>query len=169
MLITQINLERRQDSSRILYHGSPLCIVDKPRVIIGKYTKDFGYGFYCTEIEEQAKRWSLRKGGPGYVSTYVFSGDSNCNSLIFPRMNDMWLDFIVDCRRGISHDFDYVEGPMADDTIHSYIDDFKEGRISRAAFWELAKFKHPTHQICFCTTRATAQLRFQKGETYVCE
>ena len=29
-----------------------------------------------------------------------------------------------------------------------------DGKISRAAFWELAKFKYPTHQISFHTISA---------------
>ena len=37
-----------------------------------------------------------------------------------------------------------------------------EGKISRAAFWELAKFKRPTHQICFNTERALATLKFTR-------
>ncbi len=32
-------------------------------------------------------------------------------------MTDEWLDFIVSCRSGISHGYDIVEGPMANDTI----------------------------------------------------
>jgi len=31
-----------------VYHGSYLEIAE-PRIIAGKYTKDFGVGFYCTE------------------------------------------------------------------------------------------------------------------------
>jgi len=65
-------------------------------------------------------------------------------------MTDEWLDFIADCRRGIEHFYDIVEGPMANDTIWDYVEDFFRGAISRAAFWELAKFRHPTHQIVFC-------------------
>ena len=58
-------------------------------------------------------------------------------------MTEEWLDFIVSCRRGISHTYDIVEGPMADDTIYNYIQNFMDGKISRAAFWELARFKLP--------------------------
>ena len=44
-----------------------------------------------------------------------------------------------------------------------YVAAFIEGRISREAFWELAKFKHPTHQICFNTENALKTLRFTEG------
>ena len=78
-------------------------------------------------------------------------------------MTEEWLDFIAACRNGISHSYDIVEGPMANDTIFNYVEDFIEGRISREAFWELAKFKHPTHQICFNTENALKTLSFIEG------
>ncbi|MFR2215177.1 MAG: hypothetical protein ACLS61_15915 [Ruminococcus sp.] len=31
---------------------------------------------------------------------------------------------------------------MADDTIYNFIQNYIDGKISRAAFWELAKFSH---------------------------
>jgi len=37
-----------------------------------------------------------------------------------------------------------------------------EGSISREAFWELAKFKYPTHQIVFCSEKALETLTFIK-------
>ena len=35
----------------------------------------------------------------------------------FPNMTEEWLDFIAACRIGKPHDYDIVEGPMANDTI----------------------------------------------------
>ena len=78
-------------------------------------------------------------------------------------MTEEWLDFIVSCRLGYSHEYDIVEGPMANDTIFNYVQNFADGKISRAAFWELAKFKKPTHQISFHTARALTTLSFVKG------
>ena len=49
-------------------------------------------------------------------------------------------------------------------SIFNYVEDFVEGRISREAFWELAKFKHPSHQICFNTAKALKTLRFLGGQ-----
>lgn len=79
----------------------------------------------------------------------------------FENMTEEWLDFVVDCRRGKEHPYDIVEGPMADDTIWDYIEDYLEGLISREAFWELVKFKYPTHQIVFCTAKALESLKFE--------
>lgn len=78
-------------------------------------------------------------------------------------MTEDWLDFIALCRTGKPHDYDIVEGPMADDTIFNYVQNFVDGKISREAFWNLAKFKKPTHQISFHTVKALTTLNFLKG------
>ena len=52
---------------------------------------------------------------------------------------------------------------MADDTIWNYVNDFLSGDISREAFWALAKFKHPTHQISFHTEAALKCLSFKEA------
>lgn len=44
----------------ILYHGSNV-IVQKPQILENGFCKDFGYGFYCTILEKQVKRWALTK------------------------------------------------------------------------------------------------------------
>lgn len=49
---------------------------------------------------------------------------------------------------------------MADDQIFNYIQQFIDGEITRNAFWELARFKHPTHQVSFHTEKALHTLRF---------
>ena len=78
-------------------------------------------------------------------------------------MTDEWLEFIVNCRKGNIHEYDIVEGPMTDDTIWTYLEDFINGKISKNAFWELAKFQHPTHQISFHTIRALQTLSFERS------
>ena len=67
--------------------------------------------------------------------------------------------------RGIEHDYDIVEGPMADDQIWNFVEGFIDGRISRRAFWELVKFNYPTHQVVFCTEAALKTLTFKRSET----
>lgn len=146
----------------ILYHGSKE-IVNNPKIIKAKYNKDFYYGFYCTLYEPQAIRWATRITGKGIINQYEYTPDPALKILSFPEMTEKWLDFIAACRNGIPHSYDIVEGPMANDTIFNYVEDFIEGRISREAFWELAKFKHPTHQICFNTENALKTLSFIEG------
>ena len=146
----------------ILYHGSK-TVVKYPEIRTAPYHKDFYFGFYCTLLPEQARRWAVRFTGSGFVSEYAYSPDSSLNKLTFSDMTDEWLDFIVSCRSGHSHGYDIVEGPMANDTIYNYIQNYADGKISRAAFKELAKFSHPTHQISFHTARALDTLTFLRG------
>ena len=145
-----------------IYHGSNV-LVEMPQIIVSGFYKDFGYGFYCTNIETQARKWALTKKGYSIVSVYSYQEDKSLKLLSFPQMTEEWLDFVVNCRRGIKHDYDIVEGPMADDQIWDYVEDFIEGSITREAFWVLAKFKHPTHQIVFCTPKSLSTIKFERS------
>lgn len=143
-----------------LFHGTNI-VVKSPEIRVAGYNKDFGFGFYCTNLERQAQRWAISKRNPHIVCVYEFEPDSSLNVKVFPEMSDEWLDFVAACRHGESHPYDIVEGPMADDEVWDYVEDFLSGRISREAFWALAKFKKPTHQILFCTDRALTTLTYQ--------
>lgn len=149
---------------KIIYHGSNV-IVAEPRIMINGHYKDFGYGFYCTNMEKQAKRWALTKRGASIVNTYVYTPNEDLNIRVFSQMTEEWLQFVVECRRGIEHNFDIVEGPMADDQIWDYVEDYIAGNITKTAFWELVKFKYPTHQMVFCTEAALQTLHFEGSET----
>ena len=105
----------------------------------------------------------MTRRGDSILSIYKYSPINNLKVLSFPQMTDEWLDFVVDCRRGIKHDYDIVEGPMADDQIWDYVEDFMEGVITREAFWVLAKFKYPTHQMVFCTQESLESIKFEKS------
>lgn len=146
----------------IIYHGSN-TIIEVPKVQVTGFNKDFGFGFYCTLLKKQAIRWAASKTPEHIVSEYQYEINPTLSILTFETMTEEWLDFITDCRKGIAHSYDIVEGPMADDTIWNYIEDYLAGDISREAFWILAKFKYPTHQIVFCTDRALQCLTFSKN------
>lgn len=147
----------------LLYHGSNE-IVQMPKILINGHYKDFGYGFYCTNILRQAKRWAITRKGASVVNLYSYKNISDLKIISFDKMTEEWLDFVVSCRRGIEHQYDIVEGPMADDQIWDYVEDYIEKRITREAFWELVKFKFPTHQIAFCTEKALASLEYEGSE-----
>lgn len=146
----------------LIYHGSNKKI-EAPKILIQGFYKDFGYGFYCTKLEKQAVRWASIKRNPHIVNIYEYEQNTKLNAKIFPKMTEEWLDFIAACRTGKEHNFDIVEGPMTDDTIWDYVEDFLADRISRAAFWELAKFKRPTHQILFCTEEVLQTIKFLRS------
>ena len=148
----------------ILYHASDVE-VKKPEIRRAVYAKDFGFGFYCTANYAQAERWAKRdRNLVSVINHYEYEAVEGLSVKKFEAMTDEWLDFIADCRSGKDHNFDIVEGPMANDTVWNYVNDFVSGVISREAFWALAKFKYPTHQICFCTPEALKCISFLKAE-----
>ena len=77
----------------ILYHGSNV-IVQEPQILENGFYKDFGYGFYCTILEKQAKRWALRKRRKHIVNFYEYSPDNNLNIKSFSEMTDEWVCLI---------------------------------------------------------------------------
>ena len=146
----------------MLYHVSNE-VTKYPEVRISEYTKDFSWGFYCTVIKEQAVKWAKRRKGK-IINFYEYKENSNLKIKKFESMNDEWLDFIVECRNGKTHEYDIVEGPMDDDTIWNFLSDFIDREIDREQLWSLAKFKYPTHQISFHTLRAIECLKFIDSE-----
>lgn len=149
-------------SKMTVYHGG-YQKVETPKIICGRNTKDFGEGFYCTVIREQAERWAKRYDTP-MVNTYTVRLDNNLKILEFRDMTEEWLDFIVSCRHSEPHNYDIAIGAMANDQIYNYIADYIDGIITREQFWSLAKFKYPTHQITFCTEEALKCLEFVSAE-----
>lgn len=145
-----------------IFHGSNI-VIEQPKIVHGKNTKDFGVGFYCTILREQAQRWAKRYNSP-MLNIYTVRLDSSLNILEFKEMSEEWLDFIIACRHGTPHDYDMVIGAMANDQIYNYIADFIDGVITREQFWVLAKFKYPTHQICFCSEASLKCLDFVSAE-----
>ena len=145
-----------------LYHGSGQ-IVEFPEIRKTRYTKDFSWGFYCTKSYEQAYRWAERKHEKGIVNVYSYIENSELNIKKFDGMCEEWLDFIAECRAGKTHPYDIVEGPMADDTIWNFVNDYLNKNISKEVFWEYARFKHPSHQISFHSIRALECLKYERS------
>lgn len=141
-----------------VYHGGYENI-EYPEILTSRFTKDFGRGFYCTILEDQANRWSRRFDTP-VVSIYEYNKNSALDILEFDQMTEDWLDFIVSCRHGDDHPHDIVIGAMANDQVFNYIADLLAGILNREQFWVLAKFKHPTNQIAFCTKQALECLSY---------
>lgn len=147
----------------MIYHASKVE-VEFPEIRKTKYTKDFSWGFYCTNNYEQAVRWANRGEGTQIINYYEYIQDDTLSIKTFEGMSDEWLDFIADCRSGKTHRYDIVEGPMADDTVWNYVNDFIQGNITRKQFWALAEFKYPTHQISFHTLAGLNCLKFERSE-----
>jgi hypothetical protein len=157
-----------------VYHGSDTQIeqIDLNKC---KFGKDFGRGFYVTKLQDQAatmaervSRWSKKT---PVVSEFEFDEfalvDDDLKKLHFDDYNDEWLEFVVLNRKNKSkqqvHEYDIVEGPVADDKIATEVDRYIEGIISKEKF--LSDLTHnPSHQICFCTLQSLQALSQPKGK-----
>jgi hypothetical protein len=144
-----------------LYHGTN-CEIQTPEIRLSKYNKDFGPGFYCTDILQQAERWAMRF-PISVVNVFEYTPNPALDMLEFREMTDQWLDFIADCRKGTAHSHDIVSGAMANDQVWNYVADFISGVLTREQFWVLAKFKHPTNQLAFCSQNALKCLMFKES------
>jgi hypothetical protein len=134
--------------------------------------KDFGRGFYVTKFRKQAEEWAEIIGKVnktnGVVTEFTFYEraftEGSLKVLRFSEYNDEWFDFII-LNRDLEtpeqkHDYDIIEGPVADDKIQRRINRFLEGEISREDFFEqLTKYPEPSHQICFCTVNSLRMLK----------
>lgn len=86
-----------------IFHGNNVEVA-QPHTLQNGFYKDFGYGFYCTNIEKQARRWAITKKGAAVVNKYKYILDDKFSVLCFEKMTDEWLDFVASCRKGIEHD-----------------------------------------------------------------
>ena len=72
-----------------LYHGSNV-IVQRPKIVTNGFYKDFGYGFYCTNIEKQAKRWAITKRNYHIVNIYSYCRNDKVRIKKYEDMSDEW-------------------------------------------------------------------------------
>ena len=63
-----------------LYHASRE-IVKYPEIRKAKYTKDFSWGFYCTNNMQQAVRWANRGMGEPIINYYDYQPNENLKIL----------------------------------------------------------------------------------------
>jgi hypothetical protein len=156
-----------------VYHGSDtqIEVIDLDKC---KYGRDFGHGFYVTKLYEQAKtmaervsRWSKKE---PTVTEFEFDEivliDKELQMLKFDDYDEEWLDFVVLNRKNKTtqqaHDYDIVEGPVADDRITTQIDEYIDGIISKEQFLNDLVYS-PSHQMCFCTVQSLQALSLLKG------
>ena len=157
-----------------VYHGSYTAI-ETIDFSFCQIKRDFGKGFYVTKFKDQAEVWATRKGkeyrSEAIVTEFDFSElffrDKDLNVLRFDNYNDEWLDFVILNRKNETeqqaHDYDIVEGPVADDKIATEIEKYIEGLISKEQFLNDLTY-NPSHQICFCTMQSLQALSQPKGK-----
>ncbi len=152
-----------------VYHGSNVFIdvVDLKKCKPGR---DFGHGFYVTKIRQQAEdmayRVAKRSKGQIVVTEFEFDEyayeDEDLCVLRFDNYNEAWLDFIILNRknktRNSAHDYDIIEGPVADDAVAARVNDYLQGKVSKEDFLIELIHKKPSHQLCFCTLQSLLML-----------
>ncbi|GAB6012210.1 DUF3990 domain-containing protein [Viscerimonas tarda] len=145
-----------------VYHGSYVEIreIDLEKCLP---QKDFGRGFYVTKFRHHAENWAETIGAKhntqGYVTEFEYTESPFakiiCKIKHFDSYDEQWLDFVVENRKNEEadsvHDFDIVEGPVADDKIQNRINSYLSGKISKSDFLKDLTYHETTHQICFCT------------------
>jgi len=145
-----------------VYHGS---YIEIENIELAKCLpqKDFGQGFYVTKYKHHAENWAKiigrKHNTQGFVTEFDYTespfAQRICKIRHFDDYNEEWLDFVVANRQNEEkkpvHDFDIVEGPVADDKVQNRIRDYLNGDVSKQDFLKELIYHEQTHQICFCT------------------
>lgn len=153
-----------------LFHGSTE-IVESPKLLETQRFLDFGNGFYTTTNQNQAERWAVVKQNrmpnqvKAVVSIYrlsktVFSGKL-FNIKEFTKADEHWLDFVFQNRKGtLTHHFDIVLGPVANDTLYATLTLYEAGVLTKAETIKRLKVHKLFDQISFNTEKALSQVIF---------
>lgn len=159
-----------------VYHGS-YTKIDKIDLSKGQFNRDFGQGFYVTKYKKHAESWAetigSKHGTQGVVTEFTYYDtaftERLCKVKHFDKYDEEWLDFIILNRSPFSpipaHDYDIVEGPVADDKVQYRLTKFLQGQIEKSTFLKELTYHETTHQICFCTMRALLCLE-RKDKTF---
>jgi hypothetical protein len=155
-----------------LYHGSTL-IIDKPQIIAAEYGRDFGAGFYTTDIRDQAVRWAQRKAKvenrkgnsvKAILSKYEFDEKNyeNLRVIHFSGPSEDWLNMVCACRRNVkyNHGYDLVTGKTANDNVGETVSFVVQGIMRPEDALERLKFEKINNQVCFSTPKALMYLQY---------
>lgn len=153
----------------ILYHGTNINfdVIDLTKS--NRY-KDFGQGFYLTDIRSQAEDLSIKKsklfGGSPIVQEYYFDesilsiGDLQILKFEFPTIE--WAEFIFKNRNremNFSHDYDIVIGPIANDGVAYLLGRYEEGTLSIDELSRELVYKKLNNQYFFGTEKSINYLK----------
>jgi len=149
----------------ILYHGSNKNF-DAVDLSKSKDKRDFGRGFYTTTIREQAEDWAKalfdRYRGDGifvYELEFLLSDDLSIKT--FEGLSEEWLTMVQKNRvlGGIQHNYDIVQGPVANDktarTIALYIAEIINANEAIERLWH----NQVNNQVSFHTSAALSHLK----------
>jgi len=159
----------------IIYHGSnhDFNSVDLSK---SKDKRDFGRGFYTTTLKEQAQQWGYtmfnRFGGDGiFLYEFEFSPSTDLLSKKIPEISDEWFDFILANRNtsGLQHNFDFIQGPVANDKIFLTITGFIDGIFSKEEAMRRLLYNKSNDQVSLHTEKAVSMLVLKNKRMTSCE
>jgi hypothetical protein len=156
----------------ILYHGSN-CSFDKIDLSKSKDKRDVGQGFYTSTLIEQADEWARSlfdryKGDGIFVYEIEFEPTHDLLTKTFSGLSEEWLLMVQKNRvlGGIQHNFDIIQGPIANDrtarTIALYVAEIID---SNEAIKRL-QFSHVNDQVSFHTSHAISRLKLVRKDSY---
>ena len=152
-----------------LYHGTNIDfdVIDLTK---SNKHKDFGQGFYLTNIRSQAEELSIKKsrlfGGYPVIQEYTFD-ESILNSnelkvLQFDSPTTEWAEFIFKNRNrdiNFKHDYDIVIGPIANDGVAYLLGRYEEGTLSIEELTKKLDYKKLNSQYFFGTEQSIKYLK----------
>ena len=151
-----------------LYHGSNIAI-DEIDLSKSKPFKDFGRGFYLSDIESQAQEMARFKvslfDGEPMVIAFEFDKeaiyDAGLKIKVFEDYSEEWLDFVISNREGKATErYDFVYGPIANDKVGLQLRKYKDGSINKPELLGRLKFmKGITFQYFFGSDAAIKFLK----------
>lgn len=130
---------------------------------------DYGKGFYTTTSKRQAREWVQRRmlennASYGFINIYEFDEKKleELKSLIFSEPTEEWAKFVMDNRtkRGFTHDYDIVYGPVANDRVYLQFGLYESGAIGIETLIRELKTYKLVDQYLFHTEKALTTLHF---------
>ncbi|MDR0793122.1 MAG: DUF3990 domain-containing protein, partial [Chitinophagaceae bacterium] len=92
----------------------------------------------------------------------IFS-DKSFSVLRFDEPSREWLEFVIANRRGsIAHDYDFVTGPVANDTLYRIFTIYESGILTLPETISRLKVHELFDQLSFHTEKALANLKFKE-------
>jgi hypothetical protein len=156
----------------ILFHGSN-CDFNSIDLSMSKDKRDFGKGFYTTELFEQAKDWAVSlfdryKGHGVFVYEIEFEP---INSLLYKKYDGLSEDWLLMVQKnrtlgGIQHTYDVIQGPVANDKTTRTIALFTAGIIDVDETLKRLQYSKINDQISFHSSLALSHLKITGKHQY---
>jgi len=154
----------------IIYHGGT-DVIEEPKIFLSGSGRDFGIGFYATDIREQALKWAKRQGrtrrNRAILNVYEFDEELAVKELRLKRFADYsieWLEFVVNNRTNphTEHGFDIVFGKIANDDVGETIQAVVDGLMPLDFALQRLAFMYANNQYAFCSERSLSYVKFSE-------